>query len=81
MYGNSGNSNSRVQSSKQTQLGPTIRNFHFSFMNLQVLSNNKQALNRSYKRNSTKVFFAIALIIFLVQFGGHKKHEIKIKSK
>lgn len=81
MFGNSGNSHSNMKAHRQMQLGPTIRNFHFSFMNFHLFSHNANALNRTFRRNSSRVLFAVVLIIFLVQFGGQQKHEIKIKSK
>lgn len=81
MNGNSGNHDSRIQNTRQTQYGPTVRTFNFHLVDLHVFSNNNNALNRTIKRNSTKMVFAIALILLIVQFGGAKKSEIKIKRK
>jgi hypothetical protein len=86
MNGNSNNkhSNNTIQpnSSRQhKQYGPTIRNFHFSFMTTHFFSHNSNSMNHTFKKNSSKVIFAIAIIIFLVQFDGSKNRRIKIKTK
>lgn len=81
MYGNSGNQRSNIESNSKTQYGPTNNSYNFHLFDLHLFSHNSNSLNRVFKRNSSKVLFAIALIILLVQFGGSEKSEIKIKRK
>lgn len=81
MNGNSGNHDSKIENTRRTQFGPTVRNFHFHLVDLHVFSNNKNSLNRTFKRNSSKVLFAVALILLIVQISTDKKGKIKIKRK
>lgn len=81
MMGNSGNTDSRIESSRSTQLGPTVRNFHFSFMNFHLFSHNNHSLNRTFKHNSTKVLFAVVCILALNYLNSDKKHQLKVSCK
>lgn len=81
MMGNSGNSHSRAESRKSTQFGPTIRTFNLSLFNFHFFSDNKNALNKTFKLNSTKVLFAVVFIMLLSYLNQDKKHQIKISCK
>lgn len=81
MMGNSGNLHSTVESNKTTQFGPTIRTFNLSLINFHFFSGNKNALNKVFKLNSTKVLFAVVCILFLNYMNQDKKHQIKISCK
>lgn len=81
MMGNSGNTHSTVESKKTTQFGPTIRTFNLSLMNFHFFSDNKNALNKTFKLNSTKVLFAVVCILLFNYLSQDKKHQIKISCK
>lgn len=84
MRGNSGNTRSNViHNSSPKQYGPTVKPLEINVFSINLFSRNNGSLNRSlqFKKNSSKVLFAIVLILALVQFGNFSKQEIKIKRK
>lgn len=83
MYGNSGNSHSNVRNHAPKQYGPTVKETNLSLFNLNLFSHNTNALNRTftYKKNSSKVLFAVVIILALALFAKPSKQEIKIKRK
>lgn len=83
MYGNSGNSHSNVRNHAPRQYGPTVRETNVNLFNFSFFSHNTDALNRTFtlKKNSSKILFAVVIILALVQFGKPSKQEIKIKRK
>lgn len=81
MMGNSGNTHSTLDSKKSTQFGPTIRTFNLSLMNFHLFSDNKNAMNKTFRFNSTKVLFAVVCILLLNYLSQDKKHQIKISCK
>lgn len=83
MFGNSGNTRSNVQNNSRQQYGKTVDKSSFSLLTVNLFSHNNHSLNRhfSIRKNSSRLLFAIALIMLIVKFSGGQKYEMKIKSR
>ncbi len=83
MFGNSGNTRSNVQNNSRHQYGKSVDKSTFSLLTVNLFSHNNHSLNRhfSIRKNSSRMLFAIALILMLVKFSSGQKYEIKFKSK
>lgn len=81
VFGNSGNTNSRVQNNSKRHFGSAENHPIISMFTINLFSHNSHSLNRrfSLKKNSTKMFFILLCILLVGQFGGKK--QIKIKAK